>query len=204
MPVTNSDNDNINWDSDDSTATKLMENELRRRMTDTRPRDMATLVKNASDAVERYLQKTGIPVVVIGGKAAAFHLANADMPDRNKVLVTSTNDYDLAVEFSFVKALAGDISKVLQTVIPQDLLMCGESGTILLMGVRRNNGMLESLVDIHPVKKLPASIQARDTIRYATPAFLLNQIAKYPASNDEIVKAIKRQRRQHHLQLLHR
>lgn len=182
---------------------ELQRKELERRM-QFQGTNRTSIINNASRAIERFLKSTNIPYVVIGGKAAMAYLTGVQMPLENRVLVQSTNDWDVVVQPQYAKRMVDEMAAVLRKIVPPNMLSSQEhtqvnAGTdvIYLMGFLSQK-FQDSLVDIHVKKALPPATTIQG-IRYATRAWLLEQIEKYLGSANSPLKAMKRTKRQTYL-----
>lgn len=149
--------------------------------------------KTPNEAVMNFLSKTEIPYVIIGGKAAAFHIGNPDT-EAKKIAVAS-EDYDVLVpdrfKYDFIKRLVKEMDSTTMTTL---YLKENESLQIYMLGWYVDKSFI-SYVDVHVKDNLPAHELSTGNIKYANVKWLCEELTltiKSRSSSDERTKYMKR------------
>lgn len=150
--------------------------------------------KTPNEAVTNFLSKTEIPYVIIGGKAAAFHIGNPDTEP--KKFAVASEDYDVLVpdrfKYDFIKCLVKEMDSTTTTTL---FLKENESLQIYMLGwyVDRT---FQSFVDVHVVKdKLPNHKVSSENLKYVNKTWLCEELTrtiKTRSSSEERTKYMKR------------
>lgn len=159
-----------------------------------------------SVVVIEFLKNTKLPYVIIGGKAAAYHLQKHQVGSPTSMaLALSTNDYDVLIEASSAKQFLEELQKELRSRARGALdekKYESELVDIVMMGITKQ-GMFDSIVDVHILKpgskQFPKAVKDSTTgLKYAPLDWICKELEysmKYHASNDEVTKALKRKAR---------
>ena len=173
--------------------------------------DMKTM-EDPLTLIRRFLTTTYVPYVVIGGKAAAYHIQNRAKSFSNKSreqldLAQSTHDYDILIKHNHLNEFLGGLKSTMGAsinkfdIIEKEMLF----GDIILVG-NKKNGMMDSIVDIHILNKANLHkfpnekeiVKGKDGIKYAPLNWVcddLDHSLKNFASIEDITKTLKRQAR---------
>lgn len=182
------------WEqSSDSFTKKYEEAEKAKRL--------ASKQVNLIDLITHFLQNTTIPYIVIGGKAAIYHLNQMQdvQSSENKKLATLSNDYDLYSDDKNAKELINSLEKILSNRGLEKKEVETDTENITMIGNIKNK-IFESVIDIHvPKTKIDiSSIKGIDGIQYASLEWICNDlknILENKSSQLEIVKYEKRKAR---------
>jgi hypothetical protein len=172
-------------------------------------------MKNAEDPltlIKRFLATTSVPYVVIGGRAAAYHIQNIAKSFSNRSreqvdLAQSTNDYDVLIKHTQLNEFLGGLKSTMGAsinkfdIVEREMLF----GDVILVG-NKKNGLIDSVIDIHTLNKanlykFPNEkyiVQGKDGIKYAPLNWIcddLDHSLKNFASMEDITKTLKRQAR---------
>ena len=153
------------------------------------------------EIVKNFLASITIPYIVIGGKAAVYHLSHIEgsQSSSTKKLAKSTEDYDIYCD----KANSKKFIENIQLALANRGFELKETETddenITMIG-NIKKGTFESIVDIHvPKKKVDiSSIKGHDGITYASVEWICNDlknILENKSSQFEMVKYEKRKAR---------
>jgi hypothetical protein len=172
-------------------------------------------MKTAEDPltlIKRFLATTSIPYVVIGGKAAAYHIQTLTRSFSNQSreqmdLAQSTNDYDVLIKHTQLNEFLGGLKSTMGATINRFDIIEKEMlfGDIILVG-NKKNGIMGSVIDIHTLNKanhykFPKEkdiVRGKDGIKYAPLNWIcedLDHSLKNFASMEDIIKTLKRQAR---------
>ncbi len=187
--------DDLLDDLDSNNAFKAYSNARRTNMNKANTKNH--MAEHGLNAVEGLLRTTNIPYVVIGGQAASKYatLSHAALSNENTLLVSSTIDYDLMVKATDHERFLEALLQSLACVIPTRLLheRMNDDLNIHIIGFKQGD-MVESLVDLHIVPKLPPSVRL-DGIRYARIDWLEEELRRTVHMVNSEWKGLKRQKR---------
>jgi hypothetical protein len=165
-------------------------------------------LRDAHDVVIDFLRETHFPYAIIGGKAAAYHIAKLPALATNEnitsqyILATSTSDCDVVVAHGHSKAFLEMLQKKLREEALQTLdekRFAGADVEIVLMGVR-NKTIMNSIIDVHVYAKRgsPNRERGQDGLWYADRTWICKELEyslAHHTSNDDITKTLKRKAR---------
>jgi hypothetical protein len=168
-------------------------------------------VEDPLTLIKRFLATTSVPYVVIGGKAAAYHIQNRSKSSSSKSreyeLAQSTNDYDVLIKHTQLNEFLGGLKSTMGATINKFDIIEKEMlfGDVILVG-NKKNGVMDSVIDIHTLNKANLHkfpnekdiVKGKDGIKYAPLNWIcddLDHSLKNFASMEDITKTLKRQAR---------
>lgn len=201
-----SSNNDLNDSSENEELTRIMQ---ARRATLLRQHSMP-LSQRLPVLVRQFLKATSVPYVIIGGKAAEYHVMHHfkhALNDRNTLAITSTLDYDVIVAPQNVDKFVQEFRERARAQVDLNKLAYSEKdmGPVVIHSIgTMDRGFMNSVLDIHAYKadKVPRATVADDGLRYANASWLAKEIRMRESSSDEPTKAWKRHTRLKYLDKL--
>jgi hypothetical protein len=160
-----------------------------------------------SDAVIQFLKTTNLNYVIIGGKAAEYHInknVNKSKFNKTNILISkSTNDYDVLVKKEDYNIFINELNEYIlmysrnQANYHETVM---NNKRIYMIGIRNKNKFLDDIIDIHEyTNKLPNKMyNASSGLYFASKEKIISNLEfsiKHHASSNQPMKSLKRQLR---------